>query len=321
MLMTFLFTVVGSSISAVSAVEAAEDKWAGMVGRVYAEPVFEYEVIHDIVYGRGLRRMSWGEPGGDIMDLRLEAYLPLTQSPDLTPAMMIFHGGGFQGGDKDYPQMREIADYYASRGWAVFSVNYRLTADHGSLPETWPPEMPRAIYPAGRDAKAAVRWLHANAENYRISRDHITVFGGSAGAMLSIMLGVSDPADYRSEIPFFLDPTLETTNIDSPANVQSVIAFWGGGNLLEALRLYDGHNRFDSSDAPTMLAHGTEDMSVPISGSEQVYQSLHQVGVPVEFHILPGRGHSAWNAKVQDGRTLFKAAFDFIVVQQHLPHS
>ena len=180
--------------------------------------------------------------GGEPMDLILHAYLPDTPANRLRPAIMLFHGGGFKGGDAGYPRMVQIGNYFASRGWAVFSVNYRLERHFGSIPHNWPWEISPATYAAGRDAKAAVRWLHANAGQYHVSRDHITVMGGSAGAMLSNMLGASDPADYRDEIPLEVDPTLTTTNLTSPAHVQTVIAFWGGPQLLTSLEQYDGRN-------------------------------------------------------------------------------
>lgn len=285
---------------------------------VVPDPTYPVQVIIDIVYGQGLRRSSWHAPDGEVMELKLDAYLPVTPSSSRLPAIMLFHGGGFEGGDKAYPNMVAIADYYASRGWAVFSVNYRLEEHHGSIPEEWPWDPSPKIYPAGRDAKAAVRWLHANAAQYNVSPDHITVFGGSAGGMLALMLGTTDPEDYRDEIDVSADPTLLTTNLEASSEVQTVIAFWGSSGLLKALEIYDGNSRYDNHDSPTMLAHGTMDTTIPIHESETIFQALREVGVPVDFHILEGEGHSAWEANLADGRTLFEAAFDYIVLQQNL---
>ena len=40
---------------------------------------------------------------------------------------MLIHGGGFRGGDKtSMRQYVEFSKYFASRGWAVFNLNYRL---------------------------------------------------------------------------------------------------------------------------------------------------------------------------------------------------
>jgi acetyl esterase/lipase len=287
---------------------------------VTREPVYQFEVIQNVIYGRGLRRTSWNDPGGVPMNLTLDIYRPNTPPNRLRPAIMLFHGGGFKGGDAGYPRMVQIGEHFASRGWVVFSINYRLEGDFGSIPINWPEELNYSIYPAARDAKAAVRWLHANAETYQVSRDHITALGGSAGGMLSTMLGLTDPVDYRNEISLGDDPTLETTNLNAPATIQTVVSLWGGDPLLRVLQVYDGQSRYDSSDAPTLLIHGTEDEVVPLHYSERVYQGLQSVGVPVEFHILNGRKHGAWGASLADGRTILEAAYDFIVQQQNLPN-
>jgi acetyl esterase/lipase len=64
------------------------------------------------------------------------------------------------------------------RGYAVVAVNYRLS---------W-----EAIFPAlVHDAKAAVRWIRANAGQYHFDPNWIAAWGGSAGGYLSVMLGTS----------------------------------------------------------------------------------------------------------------------------------
>ena len=71
------------------------------------------------------------------------------------------------------------------------SIDYRLKNDKGTVPEAWADYASRvpsgnasqflSIYPAQRDAKAAMRWMVANAALYNINTDYITVGGGSAG--------------------------------------------------------------------------------------------------------------------------------------------
>ncbi len=285
------------------------------LSKVSPKPRYRVQVVKEIVYAQGMTRPSWAAAGGERMNLTLDAYWPETPPGQLRPAIMLYHGGGFKGGRSDYPNMVHIAEYFSSRGWAVFSVNYRLVKHHGTLPANRQDDHFKALYPAGRDAKAAVRWLHTNANHYHVSRKHITAFGGSAGGMLALMLGMSDPADYRDEITLADDPTLATTNLYASAEVQTVVAMWSGSNLLEYL---GGQERFDQNDTPTLLIHGNRDKVVPLRKSKRVFQKLRQVGVPVDLHVLWGRRHGAWKAKVKDGRTIYKVAFDFIVEQQAL---
>ena len=118
------------------------------------------------------------------------------------------------------------------------NLDYRVSGDHGTLPSSYPElpaelteaeiEQAQALYPACRDAKAAIRWINATADDYSISTDHIAVIGGSAGSVLAVGLGVSDQDDCTDEISVDDDPTLSTTNLDQSSEVATVIDHWGG---------------------------------------------------------------------------------------------
>lgn len=54
------------------------------------------------------------------------------------------------------------------------------------------------MYPAMRDAKAAVRWVRANAEHYNLNPEHITAIGGSAGACSVVGLATTFEDDYKN---------------------------------------------------------------------------------------------------------------------------
>ena len=107
----------------------------------------------------------------------------------------------------------------------------------GTIPQEWidattnvdPAELGQllAMYPAHRDAKAALRWIIANADNYQINKDYITVGGGSAGAITSIGLGVSELGDYKDEISVTGDNTLSTTNLSQTYEVQTIFRLLG----------------------------------------------------------------------------------------------
>lgn len=289
-----------------------------LVAEVYREPRFSITTTQDVTYGMGLRRDSWTAETGDSVPLLLDIYSPDTPSELSRPVMLLIHGGGFEGGSADFPNMVHTAEYFAGRGWVVFVVDYRLEADFGTVPTDWPPKLVGAHYPASRDVKAAVRWLYANADQYNISTNHITALGGSVGGMLAVMLGISDAADYRDEIDVGMDPLLPMTYLEYPSDIQTVVSFWGGGPIVDVLTQIDGRPRYDPNDPPTLLVHGTADESNTIVHSEMVYNALVKVGVPVEFYRLSGYGHSAWDAVLEDGRTIYTLAFDFIVEQQHL---
>ena len=150
-----------------------------------------------------------------------------------------------------------------------------------------------------------------------MSTDHIAVIGGSAGSVLAVTLGASDPNDCTDEISASEDPTLSTTNLDQPSDVATVIDHWGGTAILNVLEMMDGVDRFDPSDAPISIVHGTEDPTVPFSEAEAIQAAYDSTGATYEWHPLEGKGHGPWEATI-DGQPLFESAADFIIETQSL---
>lgn len=108
----------------------------------------------------------------DIMDI----YLPKTE--EKTPVVVMVHGGAFQFGDKQMDAVTRCFRILLDNGYAVATVNYRLARE--------------AVYPgAVADVKAAVRFLKANADMYRIDADNVYIWGESAGAYLACMTAVT----------------------------------------------------------------------------------------------------------------------------------
>ncbi|REH01945.1 alpha/beta hydrolase [Flavobacterium aquicola] len=82
-----------------------------------------------------------------------------------------FHGGGLSGGSKELPEGLK------DKGFCVVSVNYRLT--------------PKAkAQKCIEDAAAAVAWTFKNIAAYGGDNSLIIVSGHSAGAYLSLMVGL-----------------------------------------------------------------------------------------------------------------------------------
>ncbi|MEC9071615.1 MAG: alpha/beta hydrolase [Myxococcota bacterium] len=289
---------------------------------VYAEPIYAVKQTEDLVYAQGLTHSAWGAEGGVPMDLLLDVYQPKDAPDTGKPALVVIHGGGFKQGNHKAPVLQQFCTHFASRGWVAISLTYRVLGHYGTLPDGWPVELgpvvtedqARAIYPAGRDAKAAVRWLRAHGDQLGIHPDFVAAAGGSAGAFLSLLLGVSDEGDYTTELTEQEDPTLTDTHLNESSAVQVVIDLWGGTAMLDALQLFDGDSRFDAGDAPVAILHGTEDTSVPFTEAETIRQHYQETGAPYLWLPLEGEGHSAWSATIED-RTLQEIAHEFAAEQ------
>ena len=209
------------------------DDTTAMVPEVTCDSTYAVILEQDLIYAQGLTH-DGNNPSTSAKPLLLDVYRPDNNSEN-RPVYMFVHGGAFTGGSKTQAAIVDQANYFASRGWVFVSIDYRLTGDLGSIftgivPQEWldaaelttQARQLMAMYMAQRDSKAALRWIMANADNYNINTDFITVGGGSAGATTAVTLGISSLEDFRDEISLTDDPTLATTNLDQTYEIQSL---------------------------------------------------------------------------------------------------
>ena len=296
------------------------------VPTVKLNATYEVNITEDITYAEGLSHDSWNSANNSVIPLEMDSYVPDNNLQN-RPLLMLIHGGAFYGGSKQQDALVNMANYYASRGFVVFSIDYRLRDHTGTIPQEWidassggaPGNLDQiyAMYPAHRDAKAALRWIIANADNYHINTDYITVGGGSAGAITSIGLGASELGDYKDEISLSEDYTLLTTNFSQTYEVQTILDFWGSNASIEILESIYGYQRFDSNDPALFIAHGTEDPTVPFSSAEDLKNICETNEIDFVYYPLEGKGHGPWGATV-NGKSLSDLSFDFIVENQSL---
>ena len=225
---------------------------------------------------------------------KLDLYVPDTG--ENLPLIIWVHGGAWLGGNKTY----YVPMAFLKSGYAGASINYRLSQ--------------HAIFPAQiEDVKAAVRWLRANAETYRLDPNRFAAWGSSAGGHLVAMLGTTGDVE-----AFEVGENLEVSS-----QVQAVVDYYGPTDFLQmdAHRLPDGlvHDAPDSpesklvggpiqehkdrvakanpityvseDDSPFLIIHGDQDKLVPYHQSVLLKDALEKAGVPVTFYKVEGGGH------------------------------
>jgi acetyl esterase/lipase len=257
---------------------------------------------------------------------KLDIYLPDGERR-LYPVILSIHGGAFMGCDKSDAQVMPMLEGL-KRGYAVVALNYRLS---------WEAQFPALV----QDAKAAVRWVRANAQTFNFDPGKIAAWGGSAGGYLSSILGTS------AGIPDLEDLTLG--NPDQPCTVQAVVDWFGPTDFLKmdeqlaangmlpppGLR----HSEADSpeslllgevitqipervaaanpesyirSDAPPFLIqHGTRDPIVPVQQSIEFAAKLRSaIGEDrVILELLEGAEHAD---EMFESHTNVTRVFDFL---------
>ena len=315
------------------------------VPKVQSESSFPVLIDENVVYAEGLGHTS-ASTSSVATSLLLDVYYPDNNSAN-RPLFMFIHGGGFQGGTKTKPEIVNMANYYASRGWVFVSIDYRTVEELGTItgmtqeevlafhkgiaPDEWinfslqnaisPDDVQTgiALYAAQRDAKAALRWIVANSSAYSINRDFITVGGASAGAVSTLALGISDQDDFTDELSITDDSTLSSTNLLETYDVRSMIYFWGADVKIELYEAIYGVSLYDINDPELFMAHGTMDAnpSTPFSEATDLKDTYEFLGIYNELIPLDGAGHGAWNAQI-DGIGLNELTFNFLVERQDL---
>jgi acetyl esterase/lipase len=148
------------------------------------------------------------------VDQKIEVYFPPDWKPSGTqvPGVLLFHGGGWRGGDLS--QFRPFCAYLASRGLVAATANYRM------LPKGAEADAPNGALTRKRvcvtDAKSAIRWMKQHADELGIDQTRLIVGGGSAGGHISVLAttnpGLNDPAD-----PLTFDTSVAAYLLFNPA--------------------------------------------------------------------------------------------------------
>ena len=154
--------------------------------------------------------------GGDPQQ-RLDLYYPPGADCDAVPVVVWVHGGGWSRGDKANG-MDDKVRQWTDAGWAVASVNYRLT-------DAQAPAEDRVVAPShNEDVAAALSWLATDGPAHGIDPERMALVGHSAGAAITAAIA-ADPA-YLA--PHDLEPAalacaapLDTEGFDVAAVVAS----------------------------------------------------------------------------------------------------
>jgi acetyl esterase/lipase len=249
----------------------------------------------DVARARPDQTLVYAQPDGQA--LALDVYRPAGAPPHAVPAVIIVHGGGWSSGDKGEAPLTSA--WLASRGFAVFDVQYRLAPQ-----PSW--RIPLA------DVKCAVAWVKRRSREAGVVVDpaRITLLGRSAGGHLALLAGYTAA-----------DPELPPSCEGGDTSVAGVIALyaptdlvWGYANPTNP-RVYDSSgklrtflggtpdtapdayqkasitNRVTAQAPRTLLVHGGHDQFVGKTHVDLLVPKLEAAGVGHDVLLVPYGHH------------------------------
>jgi alpha-L-fucosidase 2 len=239
--------------------------------------------------------IEYGNAGGE--SLKLDAYVPDGAGP--FPAVILVHGGGWNGGDKSggpkKGYMAPMHEPLQQAGFAWFSINYRLAPKHP--------------YPACiDDVETAIRWVKANAAKYHLDPKRIALSGESAGGHLVelAMVRMTDATRLAAVVPFYGRCDLltgEKPGGELRANLAQLI----GRKMLDAesekiLRGASPLLLLKPGLPPCLLVHGTADQSVPYEQSVAWQKRSRELGLTCDFITIQDGVHGmiSWDKVAPD---------------------
>ncbi|QXJ26808.1 alpha/beta hydrolase [Actinomadura graeca] len=227
---------------------------------------------------------------------RIDAYWrPSAPKAAPRPAVLVIHGGYWQGGDKS--SWKYLARRLTAEGYVVLASNYRLA--------------PKAVWPAQRnDAMSALDFMRKHAKVWNLDPNRIAVIGSSSGGMLATQLGTYGTGGQRVRGVIALSPpnnpflayqdgaepgAVPAKRMLRKAVVDLVRCVPGGRAGAPCWKRLDDANttnHVSGGDAPMLLMHASGDF-VPVTQSTGLAAALRAAGVPATVKVVQGEMHAS----------------------------
>ncbi|MEZ3522060.1 alpha/beta hydrolase [Muribaculum sp. NM65_B17] len=263
--------------------------------------------------------------GDNIEGHKLDIYLPSVKK-DSYPAVVLIYGSAWFANNAKKMAFDSMGKQLLDAGFAVVSINHRASVE--------------AKYPAQiQDVKAAVRYVRANADKYKIDPSFIGITGFSSGGHLSSLAGTTNgvktmtsgdvtvdiegnlgdytsaSSDVNAVVDWFgpIDMSrMENCNTTKGADSPEAMLIGGApADNLDMIKLLNPMTYIDANDPKFIVIHGDADPVVPYCQSEYFADALKKNGNLVEFITVPEGQHGP----VTFNEGTFKKMTDFFVEQ------
>ena len=176
--------------------------------------------------------------------LNLDFYDASNDALTHKPLMILVHGGGFSAGQRNGGEETNFGETFAKKGYAVASIDYRLTRRGESFGCDCPTSTKIKTYvEAVEDFSKAMHYLATYASDFKIDPEKIILVGSSAGAET-----VLDAIILKYHYLF--------KNVVSPkGNIIGAVSFSGATLNVDYLT--------EDNAVPMLFFHGEKDDVVP----------------------------------------------------------
>ncbi len=235
----------------------------------------------------------------------LDIYLPTSPKPAYK-AIVVIYGSAWFGNNLKQSVLEPLGKQLLESGFAVIAINHRSSFD--------------AAYPAQiNDVKAAIRFVRANADKYKIDASFIGITGFSSGGHLASLAGTSNAVKEFTVGKKTVDIEGSIGNYTSVSSSVNAVVDWFGpidmalmdeckkpkvGNSPEAalikgnpadnldmIALLNPITFIDKKDPQFLVIHGEADNVVPYCQSELFAKALKEKGLLNEFISVPDGQH------------------------------
>jgi acetyl esterase/lipase len=204
-----------------------------------------------------------------------EIFIYRSASKAVTPAIIIFPGGGYQTLAINH-EGHDMARWYAGCGITAVVVKYRMPNGNHTIPLA--------------DAELAVEFVRSHAAELNINPRRVGIVGSSAGGHLAASLSTLAAPRNRPDFAILYYPviTMENgiTHAGSKANLLG--PFFFNASLLRRFSL---EYQVDPRTPPTLLLLSGNDSIVIPENSIRYYSALQRNNIPASMHIFPVGGH------------------------------
>jgi len=266
----------------------------------YLQPVFsQVDVTKNIKYARK------PQSDGQMIDLNYDVYEPHGDTFSLRPVMLLIHGGAYlKLIDQNSPDIVQMSEYFAKRGYVCVSIDYRQEPNVLALLSE--ESMVKAVGRALIDTKEAVDHListYQTGNPYRIDTSKAFIGGVSAGAVSTMFISYLDSLQmlspkYQQWILSAVGPDVDYVLRHKFDLVKPKVAISISGALLDTGWVVN-------KGIDLFLNHGSDDGIVPYNfgypigipflpklfGGKAIFPRAQHQGVRVEFEDWIGRGH------------------------------